>query len=36
MLGVSISKKVDVTTEDNEGNGGEEMIKGIIQKIFQS
>lgn len=30
MLGVSISKKVDVTIEGNEGNGGEEMIKGII------
>lgn len=36
MLGVSISKKVDVTTKDNEGNGGEEITKEIIQKISRA
>lgn len=36
MLEVSISKNVDVTKEDNEGNGEEEIIKEIIQKFSRA
>lgn len=31
MLGVPIFKKVEVTIEDDRGNGGEEITKEIIQ-----